>query len=373
MLRDNLQRRFESFVKLPEKGFFLGIADYVQYIEVTPNFEPILLSIKRLREQDEQKLNDLEMKLKKDIDEVAPVILNLIDKNKVKSEIVDKAISEYKGVVEGRIQSTATEIESLHEHLEAIIRALYGNGYKNLVTKYTKSNPDNPSAPEYKISEYYYPYIEELRYFRSLMKTAIWGSWNELVIAYLVTHQYKQEMEAMGEQKDFWRQMSFHALHKEMQQILGNERDDSKRIHFIYDDYLIHINRVHNYFIEQLSSLASYPSSSIQKEDLENKPDQSTNERKLTKKDLRKKINQIIKSRKFGKKEKGFLQFLANDFEPQTIERISSEVSTKDCKHLKGRVEKKIKGTGFIIKTIKATGWGNKSQYQLKYLPNSAD
>lgn len=92
-----------------------------------------------------------------------------------------------------------------------------------------------------------------------------------------------------------------------------------------------------------------------------------------SKRDLRKKINKIIKEREFGNKEKGFLKFLARDFESKTLEEISKEVSTKDCKHLKGRVEKKIKGTGFSIRTIKAGGWGIKSQYQLEYLPTPAN
>lgn len=92
-----------------------------------------------------------------------------------------------------------------------------------------------------------------------------------------------------------------------------------------------------------------------------------------SKRDLRKRINKIIKEREFGNKEKGFLKFLARDFESKTLEEISQEVSTKDCKHLKGRVEKKIKGTGFSIRTIKAGGWGIKSQYQLEYLPTPAN
>lgn len=93
--------------------------------------------------------------------------------------------------------------------------------------------------------------------------------------------------------------------------------------------------------------------------------------KKLSKRDLKKIINGVLKTRKFGKKEKAFLKFLS-DFEPHTIEAISSEISTKDCKHLKGRVDKKLKGTGFSIKTLKATGWGNKSHYQLEYLPTPA-
>ena len=282
VLHTNLQRRFESFTKLSERGFFLGVADYVQYIDETPEFEPILLSIKKLREQNEQKLNELEVKLKKDIEKVASEIFSLIKKGKIKSDVVDKSIDEYKGVVEGRIQSTATDTESLNSHLEGVIRALHENGHKELVSKFLKTNPESGLIVDYIISDFYYPYRDELAYFRSLMKTTLWGSWNELVVAYLVTHQYRREMATMDTQKDFWRQMNFHALHKEMQKILDNERDDSERIHFVYDDYLVHINRVHNYFVEQLLSMASrplsYPEDEIQEENDQwlNKKDKST-------------------------------------------------------------------------------------------------
>lgn len=145
-LHTNLQRRFESFTKLSERGFFLGIAYYVQYIDETSDFEPILLSIKKLREGNEQKLNKLEVKLKKDIEKVAFETFSLIKKHKVKSDAIDKAIDEYKGVTEGRIQSTATDTESLYSHLEAIIRTLHENNHKELVSKLLKINPESDKS-----------------------------------------------------------------------------------------------------------------------------------------------------------------------------------------------------------------------------------
>lgn len=90
----------------------------------------------------------------------------------------------------------------------------------------------------------------------------------------------------------------------------------------------------------------------------------------LSKRELRKKISNIIKTGKFGKKEKALLKYLAKDFEPKTIEEISKEVATKACTKLKAGVQKKLKGTGFNIKTDKG-GWGRKATYQLEYLLSS--
>lgn len=90
----------------------------------------------------------------------------------------------------------------------------------------------------------------------------------------------------------------------------------------------------------------------------------------LSKRELRKKISNIIKTGKFGKKEKALLKYLAKDFEPKTIEEISKEVATKACTKLKAGVQKKLKGTGFNIKTDKG-GWGREATYQLEYLLSS--
>jgi|GEM_PF-3329313 len=92
----------------------------------------------------------------------------------------------------------------------------------------------------------------------------------------------------------------------------------------------------------------------------------------LSKRELRKKINNIIKAGKFGTREKAFLRFLSENFEPKTIEEISKEIPTKACKTLKARVQKKLKNTGFFIETIKPDKWGRKAQYQLKFLTSSA-
>ena len=117
-------------------------------------------------------------------------------------------------------------------------------------------------------------------------------------------------------------------------------------------------------------------------QDMEKRHDKVVSEIKLNskrpivslppKRELRKKISNIIQTGKFGKKEKALLKYLAKDFEPKTIEEVSKskEVATKACTKLKAGVQKKLKGTGFNIKTDKG-GWGRQSTYQLEYLLTS--
>lgn len=90
---------------------------------------------------------------------------------------------------------------------------------------------------------------------------------------------------------------------------------------------------------------------------------------KLTKRELRKMVSELIETHTFGKTEKEFLRALS-DFKPKEMMKLAKEIDTKDIKHLKGAVSKKIRGTDFQIKGTRGGGY-KKSTYQLEYLPFS--
>lgn len=97
------------------------------------------------------------------------------------------------------------------------------------------------------------------------------------------------------------------------------------------------------------------------------KDDQEPSAVRRDKRELRKEMNLIIKNKKFGVQEKKFIQFLAEKFKPEQIKDIGSEIGSKDCKHLKLRVQKKLAGTNFRIITIKAKRLYDNGSYQLEY------
>jgi len=102
-------------------------------------------------------------------------------------------------------------------------------------------------------------------------------------------------------------------------------------------------------------------------------PKISNNIKPPSKPAIRKLLNELVKSRKFGKTEVAFLKFLAKDFEPKTIIQIGNDISSKACKQLKSRIQKRIKNTGFQVETIRADKWGGQAQYQLKYLTQTGN
>lgn len=253
-LVESLERKYTNFIGLPEKGFFYGISDYLKFIDENPGFEEVVSTIDSFREKDKASLLELEKKLLKDIEEVEASIVGSLKGRKIRSKIVNKSLEELEMRKDGRIQSSSSKAEELYSGLGYLITTLNENGYEDVVSDFIKFAPNTKSIVDYKISEHYNQYREELNEFKSRIQKTIWGSWNELVVAYLVVHRYRKRMKELVDANDVIGQMNFHGLHKEMENVLGNAHDESQRLQFIKDDYVIHINRVHDFFINKLNS-----------------------------------------------------------------------------------------------------------------------
>lgn len=249
-LISNLQRRYDSFVALPEKGFFSGIADYVKYLDESKEFEPVMKLIKKKQVEDEKKVAGLERELKKDIKKTASKVFGLIIKKNIKFDELQQAIDKYNGIIKGRIQSSATREEALYAALNQVIATLFKHDYEKLVKPLIKVDKDGKHILGYNISPIYGSYENELEHFRELRERTIWGSWDNFVLVYLVIHKFREQLKQLDLHKDFWKRMNFIGLHGEMEEILNEKRGD--RMHFKQDAYLIYASRVHNFIIDRL-------------------------------------------------------------------------------------------------------------------------
>ncbi len=83
---------------------------------------------------------------------------------------------------------------------------------------------------------------------------------------------------------------------------------------------------------------------------------------------LLKKLTLFITVNKITKKQAQFLKLLS-DFEPKPINDLTVQIKVKDMKDLKKRVQKKIKGSGFSIKTHRNKSSFKRGAYQLIYIP----
>lgn len=182
-------------------------------------------------------------KTKKELDEI-------VNSKEIKNENVKNGCQTYIDIKEGRIQSSSTLAEALWGKTTEIIRTIRETEHKKLVDKFVHFLTNSESISDYNFSSHYDEYIEELKLFRSKREAATWGPWDNLVLVYLVIHKFDEEVKKLDPVKDIWRRINFLGIRGEMQAILKGGH--SPRLQFVQDQYKTHLNRVHNFFIEQL-------------------------------------------------------------------------------------------------------------------------
>lgn len=82
---------------------------------------------------------------------------------------------------------------------------------------------------------------------------------------------------------------------------------------------------------------------------------------------MTKHIYEIIGIKRIIGKEEKLLEILS-DLQPHETKKLAREIGTKDLKHIKGELRKKLIGTDFRIKTDRGYSLES-SYYQLEYLP----
>ena len=251
----NLQRIYDSYIDLPQKDFFRGVADYVLYIDENDELEPLVKRITEKMDAAQQDLGQVEDTLKEEVFDSFDKLKKIVSKNELADSKIKKAISDFESVVSKNTQYTSPLEEALYSSLSGIVRAFVESGKPKLVGNYVDLD-ENGNVKAYKLAPSYGDYRTELENFRSLKNKTIWGAWNELVLVYLLIHKYKEELERIRKNNDFWHEMSFIENHKMMEAVL--EGKDVDLNHFKKDLYIYNVNKVHNFFSQQLERMESY-------------------------------------------------------------------------------------------------------------------
>ena len=123
------------------------------------------------------------------------------------------------------------------------------------------------------------------------------------------------------------------------------------------------ITRLHNYLIPRLKEVPGNHGTNADSEKTLEKISGLPNKREMAKEVVR-----LKKICGLGKKEAKLLVILSN-FVPKKTRELTNDIPTKDYKHLKGALAKKIKREAWIIETNKGEGFNPDSFYTLVRTP----
>lgn len=248
----NLQRILDSFIDLPDKDFFRGIADYIKYIDENDDLEPLVNRIIEIMNSQQEDIKNVEERLKEEVFVTYKTVTRIITDNEITDGTIKESVADFDSVVSRHTQYSSPMEEALYSSACGIVRALVEAGHPDLIADYVTTD-ERGSITAYKVAKSYGEYEVELENFRSLKTKTVWGAWNELIRVYLLIHRYKEELERIRNKNDIWRQLNFIEEHKVMESVL--EGKNLELNHFNKDAYLYNVRKVHTFFVQQLERM----------------------------------------------------------------------------------------------------------------------
>lgn len=259
---DNLKERYKSFIDEKEvRNFFFGLADYVRYIENTPNLYSIIKSEVKGKEELLKEKNEFEEKSLQELMIPQKALLKIVEKKKIASEELKEAIKYFELFEKGKIQMRGDESDKIEGYLWDIGKALYGLGYKKELKKFIDENPrtgntylDNKNF----IFSNSLPKRHQLdKNIADLREKKIWGCWDYLKYVPLFWIDGKKWEEVIPVNFESEIDRICFDLYNLLKMI---EKDNSTVVVSFIDqeksikDYRFYTNRIHLHLLEKLTT-----------------------------------------------------------------------------------------------------------------------
>ena len=136
---DILERYYNAFINLDNpRDFFIGMAEYLEFLDSVPEFDRITADIVAQRKSLEDKLETLKKVALEKLTEVHDELFAYVSEHKIESEEIKRLFEqEYDGWISGKIAGSNSLPDALHDALGDVIILLYRMPeHKDFVSKY---------------------------------------------------------------------------------------------------------------------------------------------------------------------------------------------------------------------------------------------
>lgn len=287
---DLLERYYKAFIDIQKpRDFFIGMADYLEFVDSNPEFEGVMDSIFFEGKQKQQKLEELGLKATVVLEEMKDKIEDYIAKNEIKSEDVLKELKEYDDWKNGKIQDGSSITNKLYGYVGDVIVAI--NKFPEhlpFVTKFAKMVDVSGKLMVARLLPFqeYEDYNDLEEEIKRERETALWGQATQISELYWALKRGREEYKKLvGEYKEnpsikiSWLLMNYSVLIGEW---IGVEEEKQQNLVFFRVEkakpWLV---RIHNFIVSR-SFLNRPPEKIIKIESEVSKPAEQIKIKKIT-------------------------------------------------------------------------------------------
>jgi TusA-related sulfurtransferase len=239
-----LEKQYQSFINQERDwNFFLGLTDYVEFINKSPEFSQSLGKIKENKAKEIKLIDKLEKEAVAELLKMKGEILKIIKNEKITKQDLPEALSKLEDYEKGKIDPDHYKSSRLEEGLRNLIKVL-SDDEEDFKKRY----------PRYGLSKKSLARMAKTLEFREKKETELWGAYEKLQLAYKVIHNkedtqgFRELMEEMELIKnDGGRAYTFSPRNSKF-----SSSADFRIKEFKKDNYKLYATRIYNYLIQEL-------------------------------------------------------------------------------------------------------------------------
>lgn len=200
---DVLDRHYNSFILLDNpKDFFTLLADYIDLIDLVPEFEQITKDIQAPKKLLQDKLDLIEKVALNKITEIYKKLITYVSKNKIKSAGIEEAKKEYDNWLKGRTAGSSTLPDALHDQIREIVKQLYAMPeHKEFAVQYIEfMNQEGVEVKRYVPLKEYDEFREIYEDTKRQVASTLWGHLDEISWLYDAIRHGREKHKALVEE-----------------------------------------------------------------------------------------------------------------------------------------------------------------------------
>ncbi|MGD0576871.1 MAG: hypothetical protein ABSA74_02240, partial [Candidatus Staskawiczbacteria bacterium] len=172
-----LERYYKSFINLEsQKDFLIGLKDYLNFIETTPDFKKILDELLAQPKPLEDEIKKLSVSALAELSRIHKELLDYIQKNKINNEVINQQLREYDAWYRNEVRSSKSMPFEIHDLLSTIVEFLYQMPeHKEFASKYIEFSKDKTYIRHYLSVPECSKFDELERDIAEKAKTELWG------------------------------------------------------------------------------------------------------------------------------------------------------------------------------------------------------
>lgn len=264
-IKEDLERRIGLFINSSAMHFFVGVSEYLKYIEEQKELSGLVRQIALAEKKDHKKLEKLEKKAASQLSELFKKLCEKVGEKRLSLTQLDGSYHELEELFSGESEVVVgQDLANAYSLIQELIFQLFNDpAGKETVLPYVTIK-DTGEIQTYNISEEYRALRLEMKRIDEMELSSLWGAWRKISQVKNATYYFEELITQLKAENRTSDMIAIGALKAEMDEITkppyGNSLAPEKELDWFHVElFQSEVARIHNFIIENLEDIKANP------------------------------------------------------------------------------------------------------------------